>query len=285
MSAPAATPAARRPSAIRALLGLGIGVAIGAVLVALVLWSRSGDGVGRLSTASLLGELIPAPGADGTDPVAAAPASTEVAFVRFVVDDIQDTWEQVFADAGVEYVRTQLVLYANEVRSGCGVAESSVGPFYCPVDGRVYLDLVFFDELADRFGAPGDFAEAYVIAHEFGHHVQNLLGVSVAVARASQADPSLANALSVRTELQADCLAGIWGHSAFEQEQLEEGDLEEALAAAAAVGDDRLQRAATGTINPDTFTHGTSDQRVAWFLAGFRSGDASTCDTFARADP
>ena len=166
------------------------------------------------------------------------------------------------------------------MRTGCGTAPSSVGPFYCPNDQKVYLDLSFYDELRQRFGAPGDFAEAYVIAHELGHHVQHLLGTDAKVQRLQQAHPELANQLSVRLELQADCYAGVWAKS--DQNVLEPGDIDEALAAASSVGDDRLQRAARGTVNPDTFTHGSAAQRSAWFKRGYDSGDVKACDTFSQ---
>jgi uncharacterized protein len=204
-----------------------------------------------------------------------------VKFVSFVVEDVQRTWEKEFPALGRTYQRAKLVLFRDATRSGCGFAEAAMGPFYCPVDEKVYLDLGFFDELRSRFGAPGQFAEAYVIAHEFGHHVQALLGTEQKVERAVAERPSLKNALSVRVELQADCFAGVWGHSTGERNLLEGGDVESGLAAAAAVGDDRLQKAATGRVNPETFTHGSSRDRVEWFNRGFRSGQVGACDTFA----
>jgi predicted metalloprotease len=209
------------------------------------------------------------------------PDAQLVEFVEFVVADVQDAWERQFAEAGRDYQETQLVIFEDQVSTSCGQATSAVGPFYCPADGLVYLDLGFFRELATRFGAPGDFAQAYVIAHEFGHHVQNILGISDEVGQAQQADPEGANELSIRLELQADCFAGIWGHSTYEDQQLEEGDLEEGLAAAAAVGDDRIQAQTSGSIRPETWTHGSSEQRVEWFRRGFDTGDPNTCDTFS----
>ena len=228
------------------------------------------------------------------EPFPAQPAATEnevgsgpdpdgnlTAFLTFVVDHVQDSWEEAFAAAGQPYVRTQLVLFTGGVATGCGAASSAVGPFYCPADQKVYLDLAFFRDLRDRFGVPGDFAQAYVIAHEFGHHVQNLLGISSEVRAEQLSDPENANDLSVRLELQADCLAGVWAHSAYEDELLEEGDLEEGLAAAAAVGDDRIQQQAGGPVDQESFTHGSSVQRTAWFTRGFQGGEVSSCDTFS----
>jgi predicted metalloprotease len=212
-----------------------------------------------------------------------AEEETRVKFVSFVIEDVQRTWEKEFPKLGGNYRRAKLVLFRDATRSSCGFAESAMGPFYCPADGKVYLDLGFFDELRSRFGAPGAFAEAYVIAHEFGHHVQTLLGIEEKVRRAVAERPSLKNDLSVRMELQADCLAGVWGHSTEERHILEKGDAESGLAAAAAVGDDRLQRAATGHIHPESWTHGSSKARTEWFTQGFRTGQVGACDTFARA--
>jgi len=196
-------------------------------------------------------------------------------FVAFVVDDVQTGWQQAFRESGRTYEPTTLVLFEQAVTSGCGNASSATGPFYCPLDRKVYIDLSFFQELRDRFGAPGDFAQAYVIAHEFGHHVQNITGIAGDVRREQQANPDQANALSVRMELQADCLAGVWGHGAAQEGLLEPGDLEEGLNAAAAIGDDRL-----GRESPETWTHGSSEQRVRWFRRGFDSGDTQACNTF-----
>jgi len=203
-----------------------------------------------------------------------------VEFLRFVTGDINDFWEQRFSQAGSTYRPAIVNVFSGSVRTGCGTATSAVGPFYCPADEQVYLDLGFFRELANRFRAPGDFAQAYVVAHEIGHHVQNITGITDQVARGSAADPGAANELSIRTELQADCLAGVWGHSTYERGLLETGDLEEGLAAAAAVGDDRIQVEATGRIRPETWTHGSSQQRTDWFLRGFETGDPARCDTF-----
>ena len=202
-------------------------------------------------------------------------------FVSFVVDDVQDSWAEAFTGAGRRYEPTKLVLFEDATTSGCGQASAATGPFYCPLDRKVYLDLGFLRELRTRFGAPGDFAQAYVIAHEFGHHVQNLVGIAEDVRRGQQENPDEANELSIRMELQADCLAGVWAHSAFEQDLLESGDLEEGLAAAAAVGDDRIQKQATGRVERESWTHGSSEQRVEWFRRGFEQGDAQACDTFS----
>jgi predicted metalloprotease len=200
-----------------------------------------------------------------------------VDFMEFVLDDVQAMWAEKLDG---DYRDATLVLFTGAVDSGCGFAESAVGPFYCPLDEKAYLDLSFFRELRDRFGAPGDFAQAYVLAHEIGHHVQNVLGTSEDVREEQQANPDEANELSVRLELQADCLAGIWGHSLAEQGDLESGDLEEGLDAASAIGDDRLQEQTTGRVDPESFTHGTSEQRKRWLKRGFDSGDVDRCNTF-----
>ena len=203
--------------------------------------------------------------------------------VSVVLADTEEAWGQIFAAQGRRYEEPRLVLFSDAVDSECGFARAVVGPFYCPGDRKVYIDLSFYEDLRERFGAPGDFAQAYVIAHEVGHHVQTLLGISdrVHAARAS-ASESESNALSVRQELQADCLAGVWAHDASRARNLlEAGDIEEALTAASAIGDDRLQRQATGHVSPDSFTHGSSEQRVRWFRQGVESGSLESCDTFA----
>jgi len=262
-------------------------VLIAVALLAAVGWARTSGlrGLGRITTQALLHKLTVTPPADGSDPVENASTTNEIQFLEFVVDDIQTTWSNLFSQAELRYVPTQLVVFRDSTTSACGAASGETGPFYCPVDSRVYLDLGFFDEMTTKLNAPGDFADAYVVAHEFGHHVQDLLGITAQVEQIEQGDTTVANDLSVRTELQADCLAGVWGHSAYEQSRLEPGDLEEAVNAAAAVGDDRLQRQATGKVDPDTFTHGTSEQRTAWFLAGFQSGDPASCDSFQEDMP
>ncbi|TBU78962.1 neutral zinc metallopeptidase [Pseudomonas daroniae] len=207
-------------------------------------------------------------------------------FVRAVLGDTEDTWREIFQSANRQYQDPTLVLFDGGVNSACGFASSAVGPFYCPGDKQVYLDLSFFRDLEQRYGAAGDFAQAYVIAHEVGHHVQTLLGVSAKVNAARQRGENLegANGLLVRQELQADCLAGIWAHHAQRRlDWLEPGDLEEALNAANAIGDDRLQQQARGQVVPDSFTHGTSAQRVRWFTTGFEGGQVNACDTFSSA--
>lgn len=207
-------------------------------------------------------------------------------FVRAVLGDTEDTWHAIFQAAGKQYQDPKLILFSGGVRSACGFADSAVGPFYCPGDHQVYLDLSFFHEMETRFSAAGDFAQAYVIAHEIGHHVQTLLGLAAKVdaARRSGARLEGDNGLLVRQELQADCLAGVWAHHAQQRlNWLEPGDLEEALNAANAIGDDRLQRQSRGTVMPDSFTHGTSAQRVRWFKNGFDSGQPGRCDTFQAA--
>jgi predicted metalloprotease len=205
----------------------------------------------------------------------------EVQFVSFVLDDVQNTWTKVFNQygRGSRYHPARLVLFRNSTDSGCGPAQSVMGPFYCPVDERVYLDLGFFDELKQKFGASGDFAQAYVLAHELGHHVQHLLGTDARVRQLQEANPGEANQLSVRLELQADCYAGVWAHSTEQRQLLQQGDIEEALNAASAVGDDRIQKRTTGRINVDSFTHGSAAQRAEWFKRGFQSGDPASCGT------
>jgi predicted metalloprotease len=211
-----------------------------------------------------------------------APSDELGQFAGVVLADTEDTWKALFQREGVTYREPTLVLFSGMVESACGMNSAAVGPFYCPPDQQVYIDLSFFDDLAQRFGAPGDFAQAYVIAHEVGHHVQNLLGISDQVRQRQQASGSQAdvNALSVRLELQADCLAGVWGHHGIRNGLVESGDLEEGMRAAAAIGDDRLQAQAQGRVVPESFTHGSSEQRVAWFHKGIESGDPDACSTF-----
>jgi predicted metalloprotease len=205
-----------------------------------------------------------------------------VQLISFVLDDTQKTWDQVLPQqAGKPYRHAKLVLFRNYTQSGgCGGAESATGPFYCPGDEKVYIDLGFYDELSQRFGAPGQFAQAYVLAHEIGHHVQKIVGVENMVRRLQSGNPSMQNELSVKMELQADCLAGIWAHSTQQRNLLEQGDVQSALGAAAAVGDDRLQKMSTGHVSPDSFTHGSSAQRMQWFQKGFDSGTIAACNTF-----
>ncbi len=203
-------------------------------------------------------------------------------FVTVVLGDTEDTWGEIFAQSNRTYTPPKLVLFSQMVDSACGTSSAAVGPFYCPLDGKVYVDLIFFQELSQRFGASGDFAQAYVIAHEVGHHVQNLLGLSDQVRQLQQqSSEEQANALSVRLELQADCLAGVWANHADRQRQmLESGDIEEAMNAAAAVGDDRIQESAGRAVSPESWTHGSSEMRTSWFRRGLQSGDINSCDTF-----
>jgi uncharacterized protein len=201
-------------------------------------------------------------------------------FVVFVLNDTQNTWSHMLPAQGVPYRHAKLVLYRDAYPSACGAAQSATGPFYCPEDEKVYIDLGFYDELKQRFGAPGQFAEAYVLAHEIGHHVQKLLGIEGKVRQAQEQNPQAANQLSVGLELQADCFAGVWGHTTQERNLLDPGDVDSGLKAAAAVGDDRLQRMSRGTVNPETFTHGSSAQRTEWFQRGFQNGTIAACNTF-----
>jgi hypothetical protein len=216
----------------------------------------------------------PAPGA----PPVQADADEEklVDFVSFVIDDLQATWSRKLTG----YQETRLVLFRGAVQSACGFAQAAMGPFYCPLDEKVYVDLRFYDELRQRFGAAGDFAQAYVIAHEVGHHIQKQIGIEPQVRQAQRRRPDLANELSVRMELQADCFAGVWGHSTAQRDILERGDVEEGLRAAAAIGDDNIQKRTQGYVVPEGFTHGSSEQRVRWFRRGLESGDPNDCDTF-----
>ena len=218
------------------------------------------------------GETVPAISDPGRD----AKEQESAEFVSFVLDDAQSVWSQHLAG----YRKAKLVLFRDGVQSACGAAESSAGPFYCPADERVYLDLAFFDELRTRFRAPGEFAAAYVVAHELGHHVQTVLGVERRVRSLQRQKQASANELSVKMELQADCLAGVWAHSTAQRQLLESGDLESGLAAASAVGDDRIQKETMGRVHPESFTHGTSAQREQWFRRGYDRGDAGACETF-----
>ncbi|KAA3653296.1 MAG: hypothetical protein DWQ11_08130 [Proteobacteria bacterium] len=217
-------------------------------------------------------------------PAGAPPANdAEARFVSMVLADTETTWHALFQQAGGHYVEPKLVLFTGATRTACGLGQAAMGPFYCPGDQKVYIDLAFYDELRTRFRAPGDFAQAYVIAHEVGHHVQNLLGISGKVQEARQRlSEAEGNQLSVRLELQADCFSGVWAHHADRARQvLEAGDVDEALGAAAAIGDDRLQKQAQGYAVPDSFTHGSSAQRVRWFKRGLETGALKSCDTFA----
>jgi predicted metalloprotease len=251
-------------------------VGIGVVLVLLVLSVLTGRNFLSLVDPNAIG---------GTDqPSSSGPATSSpdedrlVQFVTFVINDTQATWARLLPG---EYQKTTLVLFRDSTPTACGMGQTASGPFYCPGDQKVYIDLGFYDELRQRFGASGDFAQAYVIAHEVGHHIQRLRGIEGRVRQAQEARPTAANALSVRLELQADCYAGIWGHSTAERKILEAGDVDEALSAAASIGDDRIQRMSGRGVQPDSFTHGSSAQRVQWFKRGFESGDLDACDTFS----
>jgi uncharacterized protein len=197
-----------------------------------------------------------------------------------VITDVNNVWEQVFAQAGRKYPRTPAVIFRDGTDSACGAAQSAMGPFYCPGDQKVYIDLAFYEELKQRFGAPGDFAQAYVLAHEVGHHVQNVTGTERQVRAAQRQNPGAQNQLSVLMELQADCYAGIWGKTTNDRNKLDPSDAEEAIKAAAAIGDDRLQKQAGARVNPESFTHGSSQQRMEWFKRGFETADLKACDTF-----
>jgi predicted metalloprotease len=262
------------------MIPLGIG---GFIIVALLSMYTGIDffsllGGGSASTTTPVGT---------TGTVKGSPAEERtVGMVDAVSRDAQETWQNLL---GARYEPTRVVLFRDAVQSACGFAEAATGPFYCPGDRKVYLDLSFFDELRQRFGAPGEFAEAYVLAHEIGHHVQNLSGTEARVRQLQRGDPANANPLSVKLELQADCYAGVWGHTAAAtgraaqgKVELDPGDAEQALRAAAAIGDDRLQRLGTGRVMPEKFTHGSSEQRVTWFKRGFDTGDPRNCDTFGR---
>ncbi len=242
---------------------------------------------GKMVGVDVLGLLLGggASGPAGTEQQFSAEEQQLAEFVAVVLADTEDTWHRIFREQGGSYREPTLVLFTGRVNSACGMATSAVGPFYCPGDQQVYIDLSFFTDLSRRHGAPGDFAQAYVVAHEVGHHVQTLMGISQQVQRAKRGLSNAgANALSVRQELQADCFAGLWGHAANVHRQLlDPGDLEEALRAASAIGDDRLQREAGRRVVPDSFTHGSSEQRVRWFRRGFDSGRFSECDTFSAA--
>jgi len=262
-------------------IGGGAGLIVVIVIVAINVLGGGSGGTGfdlpGLGGATAPGANDPQPLPPGEDPQAELKD-----FSAYVFDDAQDVWESTFDRSGDAYDTAKLVLYSGAVRTdGCGGATSAVGPFYCPADERVYLDLSFYGEMRRQLGASGDFAWAYVIAHEMGHHVQRMTGTSAAVERLSRSEPADANELSVRQELQADCYAGVWAATVYAEGALEPGDLDEAFNAAEAVGDDRLQRQATGSVDPDSFTHGTSEQRRTWFERGYRSGDPGDCDTFA----
>ena len=262
----------------RGMGGLGKGLGIGGTVIVLALSLLTGR--------NLFNDLGVEPGVGaGTGapmtPQDSAREENEVLFVSFVLDDADSTWQKVMARYNEQYAPPKLVLFRNSTQSACGFAQSAMGPFYCPVDQKIYIDLGFYDELKSRFGADGDFAQAYVLAHEFGHHIQHLLGTDAQMRQAQSSDPSNANQYSIRLELQADCFAGVWANSTQKRNILSAGDVEEAMTAASAVGDDRIQQQTGQRVNVDAFTHGSAAQRTEWFGRGFQSGDPRTCDTFA----
>ena len=262
----------------RGMGGLGKGLGIGGTVIVLALSLLTGR--------NLFNDLGVEPGVGaGTGapmtPQDSAREENEVLFVSFVLDDADSTWQKVMARYNEQYAPPKLVLFRNSTQSACGFAQSAMGPFYCPVDQKIYIDLGFYDELKSRFGADGDFAQAYVLAHEFGHHIQHLLGTDAQMRQAQSSDPSNANQYSIRLELQADCFAGVWANSTQKRNILSAGDVEEAMTAASAVGDDRIQQQTGQRVNVDAFTHGSAAQRMEWFGRGFQSGDPRTCDTFA----
>ncbi len=265
----------------RGLAGGGIGVVVIALMAmffgvdpSMVLGLLGGGSGGGQSPTAQVSQQAPAQRPPAQD--------AQAKFVSIVLADTEDTWNVLFKQSGSKYQEPKLVLFRGSVQSACGHAKAAMGPFYCPGDHKVYIDLSFFDDLQKRFKAPGDFAQAYVVAHEIGHHVQNLLGISDKVHQARQrVSEAEYNKLSVRLELQADCLAGIWAHHANRTRKiLESGDIEEAMAAATAIGDDRLQMQARGFVTPESFSHGTSAQRVRWFRRGLESGQVAQCNTF-----
>ncbi len=269
-------PLGRRPGG--RVAGRPPKLSLGSIVILLILLFFFRDEMLQiLSAPGGVGVGLPETQASGGPPAASSPAEERmVDFVSFVLDDLQETWHGLLPG----YRDARLVLFRGHVRSGCGAAAAQMGPFYCPLDEKVYIDLAFYDELRRRFGAPGDFAQAYVLAHEIGHHIQKVTGIEPRVRRAQQQSPRQANALSVRMELQADCLAGVWGHSTARRDILEPGDVEEAMRAAAAIGDDAIQEMQSGRVRPESFTHGSSEQRMRWFRTGLESGDPASCDTF-----
>jgi predicted metalloprotease len=256
-------------------MGLPIGGGIGGIVLVLLLSALTGQNPV---------DLLPSGGGE-TGEVGEPSADDKPArFISVVLKSTEDVWSEVFRQRGQRYEEPVLVLFTDATQSSCGVGQSAMGPFYCPLDRKVYLDLSFFRDLDQRFGAPGEFAQAYVVAHEVGHHVQTLSGRSEQVADARrQLSRGQSNALSVRQELQADCYAGLWGHYAAQQGLVEPGDAEDGLRAAAAIGDDRLQRESQGRVVPESFTHGSSEQRVSWLTRGLESGRLEACDTFGRS--
>jgi predicted metalloprotease len=264
--------------------GMGLGTI---VIIGVILWAVFGINPLQLLGGMLSGGGVTMPSGNSAVQDTAAPSQSAGddkarQFVAVVLADTEDVWHEIFRGAGRTYQEPSMVLFTNQVQSACGSASSAMGPFYCPGDQKVYIDLTFFNELATRFQAAGDFAQAYVIAHEVGHHVQTLLGISTAVMRQRQgASEEESNALSVRQELQADCFAGVWAaHAQRTKSILEPGDIDEALGAAAAVGDDTIQKRGRGYVVPESFTHGSAEQRQRWFRRGFETGQINACDTF-----
>ncbi len=269
----------RGGSGRRAGIGGRGGIGVGTIVIALAAWYFGVD------PNIVLQGLDQAQQPIEDAPAAAPPADDKPAhFVSMVLADTEDTWRDIFAADGKQYRDPKLVLFSGSYPTACGMGDAAMGPFYCPGDQKVYIDLAFYDELRNHFHAPGDFAQAYVIAHEVGHHVQNLLGISEKVQRARErATPKQSNALSVRLELQADCFAGLWANHADRARQvLEQGDVDEALQAATSIGDDTLQKQARGYAVPESFTHGTAEQRARWFRRGLETGSIKNCDTFAK---
>lgn len=256
---------------------LGVGGGLVALILSLIFGPQILDRGGSGDTEVFAGGEV------NLSPEDSAREEPMVQFVSFVLDDAQETWANAFRGAGADYRPARMVLFRQGTQTGCGMGQSAMGPFYCPLDEKVYLDLGFFDELDRRFSAPGDFAQAYVIAHEIGHHVQHLQGIDTRVRQLQARYPDDANQLSVRLELQADCYAGIWAHSAQERNKLSAGDYEEGMGAASAVGDDRIQQQSGAGVNVDSFTHGSAEQRMEWFRRGFASGRSTECDSFGGA--
>ena len=275
---------APRGGAALKLGGGGVAVAIVALIVSRLFGidvSSLLGGGSSTSSSTAPSSQGPGPAGQPAPHVGSAGDDEMMKFLRNTMADIQTTWDGLFKEQGQTYRHAKLYVFSSEIDTGCGRSSAEIGPFYCPADEKAYIDLTFYQDLRTRFGAPGDFAQAYVIAHEIGHHIQKLLGYEAKASRFRGNDPKLRNEGSVRLELQADCFAGVWGHSANQRKVLEMGDLEEALTAATAIGDDRLQKQAGVSVNSETWTHGSSEERVRWFKKGFESGRIDACDTFA----
>jgi hypothetical protein len=262
----------------------GVGLSLGGVLFLVVL---SLFGINPLPFLGMATKQPEVTMEQSTEPYQESPQEAKLReLTEVVLADTEDTWNALLPPQGVQYQDPTLVLFSDATQTACGLGQSAMGPFYCPLDQKVYIDMSFYDDLQQRFGAPGDFAQAYVIAHEVGHHVQNLLGTADEVRAAQERNPRMANELSVRMELQADCYAGVWANTAARSRNLlEAGDIEEGLRAASAIGDDRIQRQTQGRVVPDAFTHGSSEQRVRWFRRGVEGGTLEACDTFGASQP